>query len=118
MKKLKMRTPDGVDENIKKIMELFPNCVVEAWEEGGIHEGGSHQEPGQGQKGQIQHQGQFPQPGRIQDSPLRKCIDFDILRQELSGYIVDGPRERYRLDWPGKKEALLEIGRASCRERV
>ena len=38
---------------------------------------------------------------------LTKGIDFDKLRQELSDSIVDGPRERYHLDWPGKKEALL-----------
>ena len=36
-----------------------------------------------------------------------KMIDFDLLRQELSGTIVEGPQERYRLDWPGKREALL-----------
>jgi adenine-specific DNA-methyltransferase len=35
------------------------------------------------------------------------AIDFDQLRQELSGTVVDGPRERYHLDWPGKKQALL-----------
>jgi adenine-specific DNA-methyltransferase len=34
-------------------------------------------------------------------------IDFDQLRQELSDQIVEGPRERYHLDWPGKREALL-----------
>lgn len=38
---------------------------------------------------------------------LRRSIDFDQLRQELSGQIVEGPQERYRLDWPGKREALL-----------
>lgn len=38
---------------------------------------------------------------------LRRSIDFDQLRQELSGHVVDGPRERYHLDWPGKREALL-----------
>jgi adenine-specific DNA-methyltransferase len=36
-----------------------------------------------------------------------KAIDFDQLRQELSTSAVDGPRERYHLDWPGKREALL-----------
>jgi len=36
-----------------------------------------------------------------------KAIDFDQLRQELSTSIVEGPRERYHLDWPGKREALL-----------
>jgi adenine-specific DNA-methyltransferase len=38
---------------------------------------------------------------------LRLAVDFDQLRQELSDYIVDGPQERYRLDWPGKREALI-----------
>ena len=34
-------------------------------------------------------------------------IDFDLLRQALSNHVVEGPQERYRLDWPGKREALL-----------
>lgn len=38
---------------------------------------------------------------------LTRGIDFDQLRQELSAHIVEGPRERYHLDWPGKREALL-----------
>lgn len=38
---------------------------------------------------------------------LRLSVDFDQLRQELSDQIVEGPQERYRLDWPGKREALL-----------
>lgn len=38
---------------------------------------------------------------------LRLAVDFDQLRQELSDSIVEGPQERYRLDWPGKREALL-----------
>ncbi|TKD34379.1 site-specific DNA-methyltransferase [Azotobacter chroococcum] len=38
---------------------------------------------------------------------LKKAIDFDLLRQELSDHIVDGPQERYQLSWPGKREALL-----------
>jgi len=37
----------------------------------------------------------------------KQAIDFDLLKQELSRHIVDGPKERYRLDWPGKKESLL-----------
>ena len=32
-----------------------------------------------------------------------RAVDFDLLRQELSGHIVEGPQERYRLDWPGKR---------------
>jgi adenine-specific DNA-methyltransferase len=37
-----------------------------------------------------------------------KAIDFDLLKQELSPtLLVEGPQERYHLDWPGKREALL-----------
>ncbi|MBT9266836.1 site-specific DNA-methyltransferase [Pseudomonas sp. MG-9] len=38
---------------------------------------------------------------------LQKTIDFDLLRQELSASVVEGPQERYQLNWPGKREALL-----------
>jgi adenine-specific DNA-methyltransferase len=44
---------------------------------------------------------------RDSNGSLIQAIDFDQLRQELSYQIVDGPRERYHLDWPGKREALL-----------
>ncbi|WP_205123526.1 site-specific DNA-methyltransferase, partial [Marimonas lutisalis] len=37
---------------------------------------------------------------------LRLAVDFDQLRQELSDDLVEGGQERYRLDWPGKREAL------------
>lgn len=70
-----MHTPDLTKENIDKIAELFPNCLVEAKDE---------------KTGQV-----------------KRTIDFDQLRQELTGHIVEGPRERYHLDWPGKREALL-----------
>ena len=54
--------------------------------------------------------GLFPQcvtEAADEDGKLVRSIDFDLLRQELSDRIVDGPAERYRLDWPGKREALL-----------
>lgn len=38
---------------------------------------------------------------------VKRAIDFDQLRQELSDGIVEGPRERYCVDWPGRREALL-----------
>ena len=41
------------------------------------------------------------------DGKLKLAIDFDQLKQELSDSIVEGPQERYRLDWPGKRKALL-----------
>ena len=42
-----------------------------------------------------------------EDGHLRLAVDFDQLRQELSGTLVEGPQERYQLNWPGKREALL-----------
>jgi adenine-specific DNA-methyltransferase len=74
MEKLKLHTPDLTAENIKKLAELFPDCITEARDENG---------------------------------KLTRAVDFDQLRQELSSSIVEGPRERYHLDWPGKREALL-----------
>ncbi len=41
------------------------------------------------------------------DGQVTRKIDFDLLRQELSGEIVEGPLERYHLNWPGKREAML-----------
>ena len=38
---------------------------------------------------------------------LKKSIDFDLLKQTLSHHIVEGQKERYQLNWPGKKDALL-----------
>jgi len=38
---------------------------------------------------------------------LTRSIDFDQLRQELSDHVVDGPQERYQLNWPGKRAAIL-----------
>jgi len=74
MKKLKMHSPNLIDENTAKIRELFPGCMTETTDENG---------------------------------KLRYAVDFDQLRQELSDHIVEGSQERYRLDWPGKREAIL-----------
>jgi adenine-specific DNA-methyltransferase len=74
MEKLKMHSPNFVEENIKRLAGLFPNCVTET---------------------------------RGENGGLKRTIDFDLLRQELSVNIVEGPQERYHLNWPGKREALL-----------
>ena len=34
-------------------------------------------------------------------------VDFDLLKQELSNDIIEGNKERYRLEWPGKREAIV-----------
>jgi len=38
---------------------------------------------------------------------LARAVDFDALRQELAHHIVEGPQERYQLDWPGKRAAAF-----------
>lgn len=44
---------------------------------------------------------------RGEDGNVRLAVDFDQLRQELADSIVEGPQERYHLNWPGKQEALF-----------
>lgn len=44
---------------------------------------------------------------KSEDGSVRLAVDFDQLRQELSDTLVEGPQERYHLNWPGKREALL-----------
>ena len=42
-----------------------------------------------------------------ENGELKKAVDFDLLKQELSQVLVEGEQERYRLDWVGKKESIL-----------
>lgn len=46
-------------------------------------------------------------PNCVTESTDGKAIDFDLLRQELNHEVVEGAKERYRLDWPGKREAIV-----------
>lgn len=46
-------------------------------------------------------------PNCITETANGKQIDFDLLRQELSPDIIEGTKERYRLEWPGKREAIV-----------
>lgn len=79
MDKLKMHTKNKVDVNIESIGVLFPNTVTETI------------------KGYDENNNPI----------IEKTIDFDILKQELSKVIVEGREERYQMNWPGKKEAIL-----------
>lgn len=81
MEKLKMHSPNLTQENIARIRELFPDCVTEAEDTTAKDANGANR--------------------------IKLAVDFDQLRQELSESIVEGPQERYHLDWPGKREALL-----------
>ena len=90
MEKMRLETPDLTAVNVEKIGALFPNCSKESPDENG---------------------------------KLKKAVNFDLLRQILSDDVVEGD-EAYEFTWVGKKAAIVEankpiqIGRASCRERV
>ena len=72
--KLRMHSINKVDENVRRIGELFPNCLTERLGEDGKPE---------------------------------VCIDFDMLKQELSSVVVEGNEERYQFTWPDKKKSVL-----------
>jgi adenine-specific DNA-methyltransferase len=72
MNKLRMKTPDASDGNVKKIAELFPHCVTERIGKNGTAE---------------------------------LAVDFDKLRAELSGEVLDEGEERYQFTWPDKRAA-------------
>lgn len=46
-------------------------------------------------------------PNCVTESDTGKAIDFDLLKQELNHTVVEGNKERYRLEWPGKREAIV-----------
>ena len=77
MEKLKMHSVNKVEENIKRIGEMFPNTLTEVIK--GYREDGS--------------------------AIIEQAIDFDVLRQELSNVVVEGPEERYQFTWPDKKKS-------------
>lgn len=46
-------------------------------------------------------------PNCVTETANGKAIDFDMLKQELSHAVIEGNKERYRLEWPGKREAIV-----------
>lgn len=40
------------------------------------------------------------------DGKTFKAIDFDILRQEVANFVVEGPEQRYQFTWPDKRAAI------------
>lgn len=79
MEKLKMHTPDLADENFKKLAAMFPNAVTETIT--GYDENGK--------------------------AIIERAIDADVLRQEISATVVEGPQERYQFTWPDKKKSVV-----------
>ena len=46
-------------------------------------------------------------PNCVTETENGREVDYDQLRQELSHAVVEGNKERYRLEWPGKREAIV-----------
>jgi len=46
-------------------------------------------------------------PNCVTEGADGKVIDFDLLKQELNNEVIEGNKERYRLEWPGKREAIV-----------
>ena len=46
-------------------------------------------------------------PNLVTEGPNGKVLDLDQLKNEFSKEVVEGTKERYRLEWPGKKEAIV-----------
>ena len=74
-----MHTPDLAKENFKKLATLFPNAVTETIT--GYDENGK--------------------------PIIERAIDADVLRQEISAQVVEGPQERYQFTWPDKKKSVV-----------
>lgn len=79
VQRLKMETKHKVEEHIEIIGKLFPNTLTEVI------------------KGY----------NAVGDPIMKSAIDFDVLRQELSEVLVEGPVERYQMNWPDKRKSIL-----------
>jgi len=42
----------------------------------------------------------------IVDGEVVRAIDKNVLQQEISAFVVDGPQERYQFTWPDKRNAV------------
>lgn len=83
MDKMRMESVDITEKNIDRIAALFPNCITEAVDE------------------------EYSTPDH---KVYKKAVNFDMLRQMLSGDVLDGD-EAYEFTWVGKKAAIVEANR-------
>ena len=78
-----MESVDMTEKNIDRIAALFPNCITEALDE-------EHSTP--------------------DHKVYKKVVNFDLLRQMLSGDVLEGD-EAYEFTWVGKKAAIVEANK-------
>lgn len=83
MEHMKFETPDLTVGNVEKIAALFPNCVTEMLDE---------------------------EHSTADRKVYKKAVNFDMLRQMLSGEVVEGD-EAYEFTWVGKKASIVEANR-------
>lgn len=83
MNKMKFESPDMVVKNIERIAELFPNCVTEML---------------------------AAECSTAEHKVYKKAVNFELLKQMLSGDVVDGD-EAYEFTWVGKKAAIVEANK-------
>ena len=80
---MSMESVDIVAKNIEKIGELFPNCITEMLDE---------------------------KKSTPENKVYKKAVNFDLLKQMLSGEVIDGD-EAYEFNWVGKKAAIVEANK-------
>lgn len=83
MDKMRMESVDMTEKNIDRIAALFPNCITETVDE---------------ERSTPDHK------------VYKKAVNFDLLRQMLSGDVLDGD-EAYEFTWVGKKAAIVEANK-------
>ena len=83
MDKMRMESVDMTAQNIDKIAALFPNCITEMLDE---------------------------EKSTDERKVYKKAINFDLLRQMLSGDVLEGD-EAYEFTWVGKKAAIVEANK-------
>ncbi len=83
MDKMKMETDDIAARNVERIGELFPNCITEMLDE---------------------------EKSTPENKVYKKAINFELLKQMLSGDVIDGD-EAYEFTWVGKKAAIVEANK-------
>lgn len=83
MEKMRMETPDLTAQNVEKIAALFPNCITEMLDE---------------------------ERSTPEKKVYKKAVNFALLRQMLSGDVVEGD-EAYEFTWVGKKAAIVEANK-------
>lgn len=83
MEKMKMESVDGVQKNIERIEQLFPNCITEALD---------------------------LERSTAERPVYKKAINFELLKQMLSDEALAGD-EAYEMTWVGKKASIVEANK-------